>query len=424
MVSQLHPLHVVLATLFLAIVTIVPATADTVPPDHTPDTDTVRQQLESFQPVFRRNMGQWSSEVFYRTAIHGNSVRFMPGGVSFAYMEHDDEKEGEELLATDVREDEEGHEDRHESALIWNVMFDGMSRDARIVGENEKPGPFSYFIGDDPARHHANVLECSSLWYRGIYPRIDLRYSTADGALKYDYIIRPGGTPASIAMRCDGIERLRINERGELEITTAWGVIVEAAPVAWQDIDGRRQNVDVRYKLLNDTAYGFAIHGAYQPDHELVIDPLIFGWSTFVGGNDASADGYLLDIALDIDGNVYGSGHYTNDFPTTPGVFDRSHNGGGADIFIFKLNSSGSQLLYATYIGGNKNDSATGIVITPRGEAIICGTTHSTNYPRTAQSLSDTLRGGSDLVLTKLNAAGNALIFSALVGGTRSSHGG
>jgi hypothetical protein len=412
MVSQVHPLYVVLATLLLAIVSIAPAPAGTVPPEHTPDPDTVQQQLESLRPVFRRNLGQWSNEVLYRTNIQGNSVRFMPGGVSFAYIEHDEEKEGEGVLATDATEEE------HEEALIWNVMFDGMSRDAHLVGENEQPGPVSYFIGNDPANHHANVPECSRLWYRDIYPKIDLRYSDADGALKYDYIIRPGGMPSSIAMRCDGIEGLRINERGELEITTAWGVIVEGVPVAWQDIDGKRQSVDVRYKLLNDTAYGFALHGAYQPDHELVIDPVIFGWATFVGGNDASADGYLLDIALDIDGNVYGSGHYTVDFPTTPGVFQRDRVG-AADIFVFKLNRYGSQLLYATYIGGSGNDSATGIVITPRGEAIICGTTHSGDYPRTARSLSNMLKGGSDLVLTKLNATGNAVLFSTLVGGTR-----
>jgi hypothetical protein len=106
--------------------------------------------------------------------------------------------------------------------------------------------------------------------------------------------------------------------------------------VSYQRIGGERVPVESRYKLLEGDGggYGFAV-GAYDPRYPLVIDPGL-DYSTFLGGTNGQDQG--LGIAVDGRGRAYVTGvTFSSDYPTTPGAFDATFNGGEVDAFVTKL---------------------------------------------------------------------------------------
>ena len=143
-------------------------------------------------------------------------------------------------------------------------------------------------------------------------------------------------------------------------------------------------------------------------------------YSTFLGGTGADSGS---GIAVR-DGNAYVTGQTDSvDYPTTPGTFDRTFNGLNRDAFVTKLNATGSALRYSTYLGGDGNDA--GFDIAVRGDnAYVTGFTAAFNYPTTPGAFDTTLNTvARDAFVTKLNAAGSALIYSTYLGGSSADDG-
>jgi hypothetical protein len=85
-------------------------------------------------------------------------------------------------------------------------------------------------------------------------------------------------------------------------------------------------------------------------------------------------------IALDASGAVYAAGYtYSTDFPVTAGI--QTANGGGCDAFLVKISPAGDALLYATYLGGNGSDTASGVALDASGNVYLAGWTMSSNFP-------------------------------------------
>jgi hypothetical protein len=138
-------------------------------------------------------------------------------------------------------------------------------------------------------------------------------------------------------------------------------------------------------------------------------------YSTFLG---VSGDESGWVIAIDGSGNAYvTSGTESTDFPTTSGSYDTSHNG-GRDVFVTKLNSSGSTLSYSTYLGGSGDEDGRGIAIDGSGSAYVTGMTSSSNFPTTPGAFDPSLNSGWDVFVTKLNSSGSALSYSTYLGGS------
>ncbi|MCZ7573429.1 MAG: SBBP repeat-containing protein [Ardenticatenaceae bacterium] len=136
-------------------------------------------------------------------------------------------------------------------------------------------------------------------------------------------------------------------------------------------------------------------------------------YATFLGvrGNDWGAD-----IAVDGTGAAYVTGWTgSRDFPTTPGAFDPSFNGGYTDAFVVKLNASGSALLYATFLGGSSDDWGTAIVVDGAGAAYVTGWTTSPDFPTTPGAFAP-IFNGADAFVVNLNASGTALHYATFLG--------
>jgi Bacterial Ig-like domain (group 3)/Beta-propeller repeat len=157
-------------------------------------------------------------------------------------------------------------------------------------------------------------------------------------------------------------------------------------------------------------------------------------YSTFLGGdavpNTLHEQGdYVKGIAIDSSGDAYVTGYtYSSDFPITNGAFQTGNQAatvGLATGFVSKLNPTGTALDYSTFLGGNTLDELTAIAIDSTGDAYISGITFSSNYPTTTgayQTLNKSYTAnGFNAVVTKLNPAGSALIYSTYLGGGSSN---
>ncbi|MCE5213695.1 MAG: DUF3344 domain-containing protein [Methanobacterium sp.] len=147
-------------------------------------------------------------------------------------------------------------------------------------------------------------------------------------------------------------------------------------------------------------------------------------YSTYLGGS-SSDDGF--GIAVDCNGNAYITGYTdSTNFPITPGAYQatKASPSGGFDIFVTKLNSEGTALIYSTYLGGSANSSPVvtassygiGIALSEAGDIYITGRTTSSNFPTTIGAYQTNINGVSDVVVTKFDPAGS-LVFSTYLGG-------
>jgi hypothetical protein len=144
-------------------------------------------------------------------------------------------------------------------------------------------------------------------------------------------------------------------------------------------------------------------------------------YSTYLGGTDYDDP---RGIAIDGAGNAYVTGETASrDFPITAGSYQTLHHG-DYDLFVTKLNPSGSALVYSTFIGGTLVDDGERIVVDSNGQALVMGFSRSPDFPTTAGAYDPTPNGGFDVTLTKLNAAGSALVFSTVLGGSDMDSGG
>jgi gliding motility-associated-like protein len=276
----------------------------------------------------------------------------------------------------------------------------------------------NYFIGNDPSKWKSNCRIYQAVTYQNLYRGIDVRYYTNEGHLKYDIIVHPGADLSRLAMKYDGVDGLQVKNE-QLVIKTSVSEIREMAPYAYQVVNGLKKEVGCRFKVSGKTVQ-FALEN-YSKSDVLIIDPTLI-FSTFTG---SSADNWGYTATYGPDGSFYAGGIvFSAGYPTSTGAFSTTYSGGtndeegigGYDIGIMKFSSDGSARIYATYVGGSGNEQPHSLVVDPQGELVIAGRTNSSNYPST---VTDGAGGNYDIVITKLNAAGTALVGSRRIGGAQ-----
>jgi hypothetical protein len=166
----------------------------------------------------------------------------------------------------------------------------------------------------------------------------------------------------------------------------------------------------------DSTVVGLEI-ARYDATKPLVIDPVL-AYSTYLGGG---VDEWGYGIAVDSTGNAYVTGYTRSiDFPTVNPL--QPANGGFADAFVTKIDSTGSTLLYSTYLGGSNDDRGLAIAVDTAHNAHITGYTYSTNFP-TANPLQPANRGLVDAFVVTLDPTGSTLLYSTYIGGSKADYG-
>ena len=142
-------------------------------------------------------------------------------------------------------------------------------------------------------------------------------------------------------------------------------------------------------------------------------------YSSYLGGTGID-QGY--GIAVDSSGSAYVAGATESpDFPVTQGVFQSTRRG-STDIFIARINSAGTGLLYSTYLGGSDEDYAFSLAVDSSGSTYVTGVTSSDDFPINPGAFQSHRTGGASGYVAKLNSTGTALVYSTYLGGNNRTY--
>src|SRR5205814_7601835 len=172
-----------------------------------------------------------------------------------------------------------------------------------------------------------------------------------------------------------------LNSAGDLVLDTKEGAVQLKQLRVYQKVNGEEKKIAARYVLKGKRRVAFEV-AEYDCRQPLVIDPVL-SYSTYLGGN--SFDGGY-SIAADASGNAYVTGwSSSSNFPTTAGAFQTTFGGGNynGDAFVTKLNSTGSALVYSTYLGGNSREDGSEMGMDVLGNADVDVAAYTTDCPTT-----------------------------------------
>ncbi len=309
--------------------------------------------------------------------------------------------------------------------LALSLSLVGASPDTRVEGALPQRGRANYFTGRDPTRWRRDVPTWGEVRYRDAWPGVDVAFRQSNGRLKWAFTVAPGARVDAIRLAYRGVESVSLEGDGDLRIETARGSLEEPRPVSWQERDGVRVEVPSRFVLSQsadgETLVSFAV-GDRDESRPLVIDPALI-YATFLGGTGQDVG---LAATIGAGGNIYVTGLTGSlGFPTKLGAFE-THNGGG-EGFVARVDpfaDGDDSLVYSTFLGGDLADQGTGIAVDEGCNAYFTGYTFSHDFPLTDGSggtgaaLDTEHEGAVDAFVVKLNAAGDALLYSTFLGGS------
>ena len=297
--------------------------------------------------------------------------------------------------------------------------------ETKIAGVDPVPTRTDYFLGQDPTKWRTNVPSFSRVRYKAIYPGVDLVFYGNQRRLEYDFIVAPGGDPKAINLSLEGARNLRLSPRGDLLVGVSGGDVEFRKPVVYQESRGQRREIEAGYKLGSDRRVSFSV-GQYDRNAPLIVDPVLV-YSTYLGGE---GDDSGQAIAVDSAGNAVIAGSTLSlQFPTTSGAFTPgplSSNANGV-AFVTKIDPTGANELYSSYVGGSGGDFAFAVAFDASGNIYVTGETDSTDFPTTPNALkpgpnSGNTNGTSFVLKINPTLTGPAsLLFSSYLGGTQST---
>lgn len=381
--------------------------------------------------VFIENKGQWPGALDFAARVPGGNLAVSAGLLSFTFLD----------MAHLEMLHERGHHgfQQHAELPVFDEI-DAYAFSIALANANKSvPQPFgvlpgyrNYFQSADSCRWQTGVHLYTGVIYPNIYHGIDWKVYAQGNNLKYDYVVAPGADASQIAEQLPATLPTH-QSGGDVVMVTPLGEVITKKPIAYQFIAGERIPVDCRYQV-RDNVIRYHFPEGYDSCYELIIDPLLI-FSTYSG---STADNWGSTATPGENGTLYSAGvvinesagsEFTREFPVTEGAFQVNW-GGLFDVGILKYDSTGSQLLYASYLGGAANESAHSLIVNEQNELIVLGTTGSFNFPTTVGAFDRTFNGGiaavnvisydtgSDIFIARISGDGRQLLASTYLGGS------
>ncbi|MGA9509712.1 MAG: choice-of-anchor D domain-containing protein [Candidatus Sulfotelmatobacter sp.] len=396
-----------LATIVLFLAAAAPFSAQQysgpVAPPNTEAENSRAQENYSSPIIFEANQGQTDRQVKFIS--HGTGYKaFLTAGAIILSLHPD---RGGEVQARSA-----ATSSNPPISTTLQLKLVGAAQNPAIVGEDPLPGRVNYFIGRDPSQWHTNIPTYSRVRYKNVYPGIDLVYYGSHQQLEYDFAISAGADVGKIQVEITGATQTELDVEGNLVLQTPSGEVRFRSPNIYQESNGKRTSISGSYVINDSTHIGFQVarHNQSEP---LVIDPVLV-YSTYLGGG---GDDQPSGIAVDSTGNLYITGFTdSTDFPlATIG----SLPAGNTHVFVAKLDASGSNLVYADYIGGNSQDYGYALVLDKYNNVYVTGSTASSDFP-TVNAYQATYPGSFNGFLSKISGDGSSLLYSTYFGGNGS----
>jgi large repetitive protein len=233
---------------------------------------------------------------------------------------------------------------------------------------------------------------------KNVYKGIDVRYYSNNGELEYDYEVYPGADYRKIQIEIKGADAV-LNDKGELEITTDLGVILESAPIVFQN----GVQLPSKWKQNKNKTWSFEVEN-YNPNKKMIIDPVVRLWGTYYGEID---EDYGRSSATDGNGNVYFVGETRSEANIATVGAHQTTVGGNLDAFIVKFDSLGVRQ-WGTYYGGTAADMAYAVAVDATNNIYVVGQTNSTTAISAGAGIHQAVKStGIDAFILRLDEDGN-----------------
>lgn len=342
---------------------------------------------------FWENRGQWPEAIRFANRSGPVLMRVETGGLA---LQH-------EVLTEDGR--------RH-GALIRLDFAGADPEDSPEAVGDPLPGALNYLLGNERAEYHQGVRRYSALDLGLVAEGLTASLISEADAMVMRMTSAPGADWNGFRIDIEGAELTSKHEEDPAAVRLSTSIGHVSLRVA--DHAGRPS-----FGLVLDGGTSIRLDQADQATVEAVVVDLRLEWSTYIGGSEGE---YITSVALDTQERpVFAGWTYSTDFPITPGAYDGTFNGGAGslltDAFVTCMEADGSDLVFSTYLGGSGNDSAWEVVAEPEGAVLVCGQTHSLNFP-TTPGCWKTQADSTDAFITRLSADGSALVNSTLLGGS------
>lgn len=370
--------------------------------------------VQSAPILFVENMGQFEDDVQFQARAGNQTIWLTDNAIWVTVFEAEDRlvRPAKGSIPS-IRRDRPASDGRTGHGVHLKLSFLGANPHPLLEPFDRQASRFSYFTSNNNPGGYSDVPVWGGIRYKDLYPGIDLELRSENSQWNWRLVASPGVELNIARLRVEGTETVMISKGGNLLFSTAVGQVSLPLPTA------NRANIG-QAKILHAGVRTFEIHTPFKssstPSDTAFTATMDSNsiYSTFLGG---SSSDYGTGIAVGKDGTSYITGvTFSSDFPTTPGAFDRSLYGLN-DVFVAKLNATGSAILFATFLGGQYDETSTDIAVDSSGATYITGYTYSSDFPTTPTAFDTTMNSTMDAFVVKLNATGSTLLYSTFLGG-------
>jgi hypothetical protein len=328
--------------------------------------------------------------------------------------------------------------DNRASVLRMNLV--GANAKAQLDGEQELQGKVNYLIGNDRTKWRTGIPTFRKVHYDDVWSGIDMVWYGTQTELEYDFVVKPGSDVSRLKIGFEGAEKMRLDDQGNLMITSNGEEVKHSAPVIYQEQAEGRVSVAGKYVIKEANEISLEV-GNYDHDKPLVIDPVLV-YSSYIGG---SSNDQGFAVAANANGEAYVAGETSSDSVTFPLKNAIQSEQIATLAFITRMNAFGTDILYSTFLGDATGfctldvcgTEIRGIAVATDGKISITGATVNDNnesdFPVTDNALQ---KNGFcigvcglepdrrvDAFVTQLSADGTQILYSTFFGGSASASG-
>jgi gliding motility-associated-like protein len=381
----------------------------------------LRMQAQTFNELnFIENKGQWNEEIKYKAQSGVNDIYINASSIKFNLI---DPSFSDSIYHRKMNAP--GKPQNNNPLKIKGHSLEIKFNNANIPyfeSKDSMPYYLNYYCGNNPDKWATNIHPVRIIRMNGLYDGIDALITSRDGNFAIDFYLSPHAKVRNISFSILGTDKIKQND-SIIIIPTTVGDLTLKTPRAFQN----NIEIPIRYKVKKNNI-SFDLPEGYDKNSELFIDPDIM----FCSYSGATTDNWGYTATYDREGFLYTGGNsFGMGYPTTLGAYDTIFNG-NVDAVVSKYDTTGSYLIYSTYLGGSGYEVPISMVTNDLNELYVLTITGSSDYPYSTGCYDSTFNGGtnytltyvilypngSDLGITAFSPDGTGLISSTYLGGT------
>lgn len=343
---------------------------------------------------------------WFIASVNGLSCRLERDGISFSWIDGSAKTAAGGIASrwgSDVLTVDQVKALPPTSGYTVRLSFLGASPQTRPYGLGARPEYVNIYRGRNPKGWQERRTVFEAVIYESLWPGVDLLIHESAGGFQYELRADDPAALDQVRYRWEGSAEPPA-EKGRYEtVNTPFGALMILPRL------GTAARGIVRMSAANSPSSWSGPHAAMPAR----MDPDVV-WSTYMGGEGADC---ARDMAVDSQSRLFiGGDSNSDDFPTTPGVFQQEH-ALGEDAVLMAWEGATGQLLWSTYLGGDSLEEGWAVCLSAAGNPIIAGRTWSTDFP-TTPGVIDTLKdSGEAAFIAELDAGTGQLLWSTLLEG-------